>query len=296
MNLKKTNFFILGAPKCGTTSMYHWLKQHSEIYFPEIKETHFFSTDLHQNKRSIKKMEDYKYLYSDARNNHKVLGDASVFYLYSEEAVPNILEYNSEAKFLVMLRNPVEMVVSLHAQYLHTGNEIFEDFEKAWNLKDERINGVCTTKITEDPQLLNYGEVCSLGYQVERLLKKVDKDKVKFILLEDLKKKPEKILTDLFQFLEIKNEKIDLEIKNKATARRSKKFHRFLKYLNRYKKDIGIGRLNTSIGKLTSRLNTKKGSKFVLEGDFRKEVINKFESDVELLMKLLNEDLTHWLK
>ena len=296
MNSKKINFFILGAPKCGTTSMYHWLRQHSEIYFPEIKETHFFSTDLHPNKRSVKKMEDYQVLYSDANNNHKVLGDASVFYLYSEEAVPNILEYNSEAKFLVMLRNPVEMVVSLHAQYLHTGNEIYEDFEKAWSLKDERINGVGTTKITEDPQLLNYGKVCSVGSQVERLLKKVEREKVKFILLDDLKKEPEKVLKYLFQFLEIGSEKIDLEIKNTVTARRSKNFHRFIKYLNRLKKDVGIGRLNTGFKKLISRLNTKKGSKFVLEGDLRREVINKFESDVELLMNSLNEDLTHWLK
>ncbi len=296
MNSKKTNFFILGAPKCGTTSMYHWLKQHSEIYFSEIKETHFFATDLHPNKRAIKKIEDYLDLYRDTKHNHKVLGDASVFYLYSEEAVSNILKYNSESKYLVMLRNPIDMVVSLHAQYLHTGNEIYEDFEKAWNLKDERVKGTGVTKITEDPQLLNYGEVCSLGKQVKRLLKTVEEDKVKFILLDDLKKNPKEILKELFQFLEIGNEKIDLEVKNRVTARKSKNLHRFIKYINRYKKDLGIGKLNTGFGKLTSRLNTKKGSKFVLEGDLKRDVIIKFESDVNLLMDLLNEDLTHWLK
>ena len=47
-NLKKPNLFIIGAPKCGTTFLYYYLRQHPDIFFPSFKEPHFFGSDLNR--------------------------------------------------------------------------------------------------------------------------------------------------------------------------------------------------------------------------------------------------------
>jgi len=290
----KPNFFILGGPKCGTTSLYYWLKQHSQIYFPEIKETHYFSTDLHDHKRAIRKDCAYRSLYEKASAQHKILGDASVFHLFSKDAVKNILKFNPDAKFLVMLRNPVEMVQSLHAQYLHSGNEIYEDFEKAWRLKNERIQGVGVTRITEDPQLLNYGEVCKLGEQIERLLRTVTRDRVFFVFLEDLKQNPDVILRDLFIFLDIQEENIETKVYNKATKRKYPKLQRLIKYLNRIKKDLKIKNLNTGFGRYHRKFNSIEFEKSLLPHAIKQELSTFFESDIKKIEKVLDKNLKHW--
>ncbi|MCH9035408.1 MAG: sulfotransferase [Planctomycetes bacterium] len=44
--MNKPDFFIVGAPKCGTTSLYEYLRQHPEVFMSRIKEPHFFGRDL----------------------------------------------------------------------------------------------------------------------------------------------------------------------------------------------------------------------------------------------------------
>jgi len=87
--MKKPNFFILGAPKCGTTSLAMWLSEHPNIFMCPIKEPHYFNTDGLQR---IKTLEQYESLFTDAKPEHVAVGEASTHYLYSKEAVPRILE------------------------------------------------------------------------------------------------------------------------------------------------------------------------------------------------------------
>jgi hypothetical protein len=294
--MNRPNFFILGAPKCGTTSMYHWLNQHSMVFLPQIKEPHFFSTDLNDKKRAIKDMPSYVSLYQGAAQSHKLLGDASVFYLYSKKAVQNILKFNANAKFLVMLRNPVDMVVSLHAQYLFTGNEIYDDFRKAWNLQGSRLGGVGVRLITEDPQLLQYGKVCKLGEQSQDVYNITGGRNLLFSFLEDIGTNPETEFRKVLTFLGLPYEPVDFKTYNPATSRRFIGFHSFTKYLNYLKKQAGIGRINSGFGRLMTKITTKSGKKYPLAPEFRNELIDYFEKDIHALMELLNRDLSHWLE
>jgi len=133
----KPNFFILGAPKCGTTSVAVLLSEHPHIYMPQ-KEPHFFNTD---HRRFLNSLEGYERLFARADARHRAVGEASVWYLSSASAVKNILDYAPEAKFIVMLRNPVEMAPSLHEEQVFTGRENVTDFAKAWALQDVRRRG-----------------------------------------------------------------------------------------------------------------------------------------------------------
>src|SRR5438477_11547979 len=115
--MNKPNFFILGAPKCGTTSMAKWLSDHPEIFMSADKELNYYNMD---HKRSeIKNYQHYLYFFKKATEKHKIIGEASVWYLFSKEAVPNILkDSNKEVKFLVMIRNPIQMAYSLHQEHV----------------------------------------------------------------------------------------------------------------------------------------------------------------------------------
>ena len=81
------NFFIVGAPKCGTTALYEFLRAHPDIYMPEGKELEYFGSDLKKNPK--KTMDEYL-LFFKGWNNERVAGEASVRYLYSKKAAEEI--------------------------------------------------------------------------------------------------------------------------------------------------------------------------------------------------------------
>ncbi len=139
------NFFIIGAPKAGTTSLYHYLDQHPQVYMSAIKEPHFFAAEIREENFDLKlrraiardtrgvreflsrpmrqkrfggivtDWEDYLRLFANA-NNESALGEASVCYLWSPTALQRIADSVPDAKILVMLRDPAERAFS---QYLH---------------------------------------------------------------------------------------------------------------------------------------------------------------------------------
>lgn len=92
MKIKLPNFLVVGAAKSGTTSIYHYLKQHPEIYVPENKEPRFFVSskfeEFHRNNcfynyfcKSITfTLENYKILF-DGVTKETSIGEASVQYL-----------------------------------------------------------------------------------------------------------------------------------------------------------------------------------------------------------------------
>src|SRR5262245_35065298 len=85
--MKKPTFFIIGAPKCGTTSLAAWLADHPDIFMSPTKEPHYFNTD---HKRYLNSLAGYEQLFEDATDRHSAVGEASVWYLYSANAVENI--------------------------------------------------------------------------------------------------------------------------------------------------------------------------------------------------------------
>jgi hypothetical protein len=106
------NFFIVGAPKSGTTALHTYLGMHPEVFMGP-KEAHFFAPDVR-----IEPLDSDKYFEGFVGAEGKAcIGEASVFYLYPEKAAAAIHEFNPNAKIIVMLRNPVDLLYSLHSQF-----------------------------------------------------------------------------------------------------------------------------------------------------------------------------------
>ena len=129
--MTKPNFFIIGAPKCGTTALSEYLKDHPQIYFSDPKEPHYFTFDFEQY-RLTKTLEEYLELFAAATPQHQAVGEGSVFYLYSSVALEKIREFDPQAKIIVMLRNPIDMIYSFHSQLLFSADESETSFEQAW--------------------------------------------------------------------------------------------------------------------------------------------------------------------
>jgi hypothetical protein len=257
-----------------------------------IKEPHFFHSGEPHVINSLKR---YEKLFKDANEYHKIIGEASTNYLFSEEAVPNILNYSKSPKFLVALRNPIDMAYSLHDHRIFMQREDILDFETAWELQFERAKGKKLPSGCKTPELLQYGSYCRLGEQLERLLTHVTPDKCKFILLEDIKADPRSIWLELMRFLEIKDDgKSVFDAKNKAKTLHSRLLQKTICNLGRLKRKVGIQR---SIGLLSplAQWNRIERPRSPLSNSMRSKLRAYFEDDIQKLESILNRDLSHWV-
>lgn len=262
------NFFILGAPKCGTSSLVRWLEAHPQVFVSPIKEPHYYSTDL--SNRSIISEAAYRRLFDGAEPGHLAVGEASTWYLFSREAVPNILQVAPGARFIVMTRDPVEMARSLHHHNLRALNDDERDFARAWALQSVRRGG---------PAFLQYGAACSLGAQVARLLDHVPPDRVLHIPLDGLRADPARHYRRVLAFLGVPDDGREaFPISNPARGHRSKVLQRALRFGSRMRQILGLRR-----GTGLARLNERAGPKSPLEPALRAELDAYFAADQAVL-------------
>lgn len=109
---QKPNFFIVGAPKAGTTFLSYYLSQHPDIFMSEVKEPNYFSRIQKQGPSIVYDDEDkYLQLFTKSKGE-SIIGEASTTYLYFKGTEDRIYNFNKEARILISLRNPVERAYS----------------------------------------------------------------------------------------------------------------------------------------------------------------------------------------
>lgn len=221
-NRRIPNFFIVGAPKCGTTSLWYYLKQHSDIFMCDPKEPHFFGKDLkYESAGAIKDLNDYLALFDQVRNESKI-GEASVFSLYSKSAANEIREFNPTANIIIMLRNPVDMVYSLYNFWVSTGREDIHEFQEALAAEDDRRAGLRLPDLIYHfpAELLLYRDIARYSLQVKRYLDVFGKDKVHFIIFDDFVADTANEVANVFRFLDVDETELpDLKQGNAGTVR-----------------------------------------------------------------------------
>ena len=185
------NFIICGTQKRGTTALYHYLREHPEIYMSEKKEVHFF--DLNWNK-GLNWYEKHFKVTSGA----KAIGEASPFYMYLEEVPERIHEILPDAKLIFILRNPVDRAYSHYWHEVKLGFE-YLTFEEAIKKEEERLSdGTIFSK-----QHYSYKDRGKYIEQIKRFMKYFSKDQILILLNDDLKKNPVNVMRKVFEFLEV---------------------------------------------------------------------------------------------
>jgi len=294
------DFFIVGAPKCGTTALHRYLSAHPNVYMPRLKEPHFFCSDLHAY-YYVRDRDAYLRLFADAEPRHTRLGEASVWYLYSREAARNIAAFEPAARLVVMLRQPLELFRSLHNQLLANQVEDEPDAERAWRLQEERAAGRSIPRHCEEPKVLLYRETCRLGEQVERLLEHFPRRQVHTTLFDDLESDPRGVYEGVLAFLSLESDG-RTEFPRLHAAHRPR-WSRLAGLHRRGDRALRIGParwlrpLLLPLRPLTrwlARANLEETPKSPIRDGFRRELIETFAPDIDRLAALIGRDLTPW--
>ena len=296
--MKRPDFFIVGAPKCGTTAMYKYLKQHPEIFMPERKEIHFFGTDL-KSKYFLREKDIYLSLFSKAKDEKRI-GECSVWYLYSKKAAEEIKEFYPSARIIIMLRNPVDMLYSQHSQFIYNGNEDIVDFEDALNAEDDRKRGLRIPKSVHFVESLFYRETAKFSQQVKRYLNIYEKENIHIIIYDDLKRDTEEVYKKTLHFLDVNEGFLpELKIINPNKRARTKILRKLYSDQPLLTKSVGKilipSAFRTKLLRALKKINTKYLPRPPMDAELRKKLQAEFAPEVENLSKLLGRDLTHWV-
>ena len=193
--------FLVGAPKCATSSLHSYLRRHPGVFMCSPKEPHFFSTDL-PGLAEVETPAAYEALFADAPTD-VVRGEASAFYLRSETAAQNIHAANPDAKIVLSLRDPVEASISLYHQLRDGFREDQTRFAASWDLQEDRAQGKNLPPYAPEPEQLQYLRVYSYTDQVTRYFDVFGRDRVLVLRFERIKKDPDGVVAELLDFLDL---------------------------------------------------------------------------------------------
>lgn len=303
---KKPNFFIIGAPKCGTTALSEYLKTHPNVYFSPIKEPDYFADDFRAGNLKpggipINSLEKYLELFGEVEEHHQAIGEASATYLSSSVAPRNIYQFNPQGKIIVMLRNPVDLVYAYHSQIVYNLGENEPDFEKAWQLQSSRQQGKNIPPLCGNTNVLRYRKIAQIGSQLEKLFAIFPKEQVKVILFDDFKQDTAKIYNDVVNFLNLPvQNKQDFAIINSNKSHKSaliacliqrppKSIVNAVNALKSWLNIDSFGIMNYLI-----KYNSNNQKRTSLRKEFRQYLVAEYTSEVIKLEQLLEIDLSDW--
>ena len=301
--MRKPNLFIIGAPKCGTTALSEYMREHPAVFVTQPKEPHFFSKDFpYYYSPGHATLDHYLRLYEDAGPEHLAVCEASVWYLYSQVAAEEIIGFAPDARIIVMVRNPVEMMPSLHSQMLFVQDEDRPDPKAAWDLQAVRRDGRSVPATCRVPAFLQYGDACSLGAQVERLFATVPREQVKVIVFDDFRRDPLGVWREVLDFAGLPDDgRTEFPVVNANKRHRNATIARFsqrppapLVAASRLVKRL-TGRSRLGVLRWLKDRNRTVGERTAISPEFTRELEDYFRDDVALLGRLLDRDFSAWV-
>jgi sulfotransferase family protein len=310
------NFFIVGAGKSGTTSLYSYLRQHPQIYMSPIKEPCYFASEIRVEnlapayRRHIKRMserlpaalgdtgpvkpfgwlvsewDDYLRLFQNVEG-HIAVGEASAAYLWSATAARNIVSRRPDARIVMILRNPVERAFS---QYLHQLAVGLIDCSFREHIQHCRRNDRNT--ISAQYPLL---EVGLYHDQVKRYLDRFPKQNIRIYWYEEAWREPGLFLADLFRFLEV-DPAYSPDTSRRSLERRAPRFPAINHMLKRFEMTHALNdAVPSALRPVVRKLLFRRGAKLKMESGDRQYLIDYYREDVMKLAALLDRDLSTWL-
>lgn len=296
--MARPNFFIVGAPRSGTTALSHYLKQHPDIFIPDRKEMHHFGPDLNLNSPFE---DDIAYLSEfEGATDEKRVGEASVYYIYSKLAPAQIKQFEPSAKIIIMLRNPVDMIYSLHNRFVINGYDDIADFRAALEAEPDRKQGKRIPEHFEAPRFLIYRDNAKYSEHVKRYLEAFDPENIHVIIYDDFKNDTPKSYADTLAFLEVsKNFRPGFKIINQTRQVRSSALASMLffppGFILALEKKSPLAR-KRYLRKILYKLNTPKKPLAPMDPRLRRKLQAELAPDVERLSSILGRDLTHWTR
>lgn len=274
------NFLLVGATKAATTWLYQCLNEHPEVFVPSLKEVNYFSHQYAQGEQW------YLSFFKDVREQ-KAVGELSPSYFIDDECPSRIYAFNPDMKLLFMLRNPIERAYSQYCMELRY-NTVSEDIERELDLESIIVRE-------------------SLYHRhISKFVGLFPPNNLKFIIYDDIKANPEKVLTDVFDFLgvnsNLENSALYKQSYTKQPRQRFAKLYTLLVAIYRWinnNNEIGRRILSTlkerGFNDKFHHLNSTEKEYPQLPIAKQKELANFYRQDIEQLSQFIDRDLTHWL-
>ncbi|MGQ0658302.1 MAG: sulfotransferase [Chromatiales bacterium] len=288
------NFLIVGAPKAGTTSLYHYLKQHPQVYMSPVKEPHYLSfgeMDLtgrfvHKPRGMVLTAGEYERLFDRVRDE-TAIGEASTTYLASRRAADRIAARLPGARLIAVLRQPADRAYSSYLMYRQLFAEKAETFEAALEAEQYAIDH------NKHPYL-HYRDIGYYSQQLNYYYQLFPKQQVQVCVYEDLLDRPLDTIKQIFAFLEVDDTFVpDMSLKyNVSGLPRNTVATRLLKLLHPVRHRI--------VRALPARLVSGVGQTLLkapgLNPETRAALTAHFREDILRLQDLIDRDLSYWLR
>lgn len=298
---KLPNLLVVGAAKCGTSSLHKYLDQHPQIFMSKVKEPRFISSQVNPFPLNgpgddkveawyVKDYEGYSRLF-EGSDGYPVVGESSADTLYFyKRTIPVIKQYHGDPRIIIMLRNPVKRAFSA---YQHLVRDLREELSFEEGLREE------PNRIKNNWELIYHYKAVSLYYDAVKAF--LDNfSSVKIILTEDQEKRPQQVLRDIFRFLGVDpNCDINTEIRyNMSGKPKSQWLHQFFfegNMARRLAKPIvhTLFSHETRV-RIAQKIQEKNLTRLTINPDTKRSLQEYFEEDIRKLETLLNRDLSIW--
>ena len=293
------NFLIIGSAKGGTSSLHYYLRQHPQIFMPDLKEPRFFALegeilnfqnpDSAINYNSITTLREYENLFANVTNELGI-GEASPLYLYSEKAARRIKHYVPDAKLMVILRNPVDRAFSCYTHLLREGYETLS-FEAALKAESER-------RQNNWAHLWHYREAGYYYRQLKPYFELFNPEQIKIYLFDEFKQDNHAVLTDIYDFLGVDRDFVpDMTRQNVSGMPKSRMLQKFFSQKNVFRSTIQAVMPKEIRHTVAAKIKAWNiGKKPKLNPETRHQLMLEYRDDILQLQTLIAKDLTSWIQ
>jgi hypothetical protein len=316
-NAALPNFFIVGAPKAGTTSLYYYLDQHPDICMSPIKEPNYFASEIRpenfspefrewvgHDTRSLQQYlagpmldkrfggivsdwKEYLRLFNKA-GGKRAIGEASVCYLWSTSAAQNIRRAIAEAKIIMILRDPAERAFSQYLQAV-AGGWVRKSFH-------DQITGSSLSETKKFQVFYPFLEFGLYYQQVKRYLDVFPRENVRIYLYEQYREQPSDTFADICRFLHVDPDFLP-DMRQRHLEHRIPKYITLSYFLKKYGVWKGLGRYSPdAIRPALRKMVLRQTRSVVLDPADREFLCAYYKDNIQQLSRLLNRDLNNWLR
>lgn len=311
---------VVGAPRCGTTALSRFLRAHPQVCFARPKEPHFFVLNDFSSvpDAELRQRVGQDYLarfFGECDSGASLIAEGSVSYLYAADQMCPILRIWPDARFIISVRDPFQLLPSIHQRLLYQGDETVREFDKAWRLTADRAQGRKIPRSCLDPRLLRYDEVARLGAHVEAFFNAVGRERCLVVLYDDIAADADAVFAKVLKFLNLP----PFEYRGDRRRRESRGFK--FGWLQRLLKRPPVvtravlageqfrqrvtrkpakkpGRLALALMSARKRLialNEAAPPRARISPEVQQEIRDMLSADIDHLAALIGRDLSHWL-
>lgn len=289
MASRKPNLFLIGASKCGTTSVWNMLNEHPDIFMCKPKEPNFFSFSDYE-----KNMSKYLSLFKNSKKEI-ILGEAST--IYSETTIiPQIAErlykFNSEAKIIYIIRNPFTRIKSAWIQTRSSGHHLTNKYSRSTDSKVGKMPNALKKAIISYPPFI---ESSRYKTHIENYLKFFEEKNLLVLFYEDLENNPVKFINEIFQFLNVKMTKeINFNTRSNIGKNRTEDYSVIFK--------LKKSRLAKTFFKVLKKIFGQKikvprkmvNTNFKISMDIEEIIKKELKPDVDYVLISFNKNKEYW--